>query len=64
MWLPQTMGVAPLRLGISSFQATFSVVDHFSGTPFSVLTPFACGPRHAGQFSRGQRRDGSKADGD
>jgi hypothetical protein len=36
---------------MSSFHATFSVVDHFSGTPFSVLTPLAAGPRHAGQFS-------------
>ena len=45
------IGVAPLRLGIGSFHAMFSSVDHFVGSPFSLLMPLACGPRHAGQFS-------------
>ncbi len=47
------IGVAPLRLGIGTFQAMFSpvAVDHFSGSPVSVLWPVASGPRHWGQLS-------------
>ena len=45
------IGVDPLRPGIGSFQAMFSVVLHLSGRPFSVLMPFIAGPRHCGQFS-------------
>ncbi len=51
MWSPQMIGVAPVRLGIGSFQATFSSGDHFTGSPFSLLTPLRRGPRHCGQFS-------------
>src|SRR5688500_8745514 len=49
----QTIGVAPLRDGIASFHAMFSPVDvdHFTGSPFSPLTPVNCGPRHCGQLS-------------
>src|SRR5437867_7676196 len=31
--LPQTIGVEPDHAGMASFQATFSVGDHFSGRP-------------------------------
>ena len=48
---PQMIGVDPLRPGIASFHAMFSVGLHLSGSPFSVLTPFIAGPRHCGQFS-------------
>ena len=48
---PQTIGVAPLRIGSGVFQATFSVGDHFAGRPFSGLAPSSCGPRHCGQLS-------------
>ena len=37
----QMIGVAPLRLGIGSFHAMFSAVDHFVGSPFSLLMPLA-----------------------
>src|SRR5580700_9172125 len=37
MWSPQTIGVAPLQAGRATFQAIFSVADHFSGRPVSVL---------------------------
>ena len=47
----QTIGVAPLRLGIASFQATFSVWVQLVGRPRSRLTPFSSGPRHCGQLS-------------
>jgi hypothetical protein len=33
----------------------FSVVDHFVGSPFSVLMPLASGPRQAGQLSAAER---------
>ena len=45
------IGVDPLRPGIGSFHAMFSVVDHFTGSPVSELMPFIPGPRQAGQFS-------------
>ena len=47
------IGVAPLRLGIGTFQAMLSpvAVDHFTGSPFSAPAPVASGPRHCGQFS-------------
>ena len=48
---PQMIGVEPLRPGIASFHAMFSVGLHLSGRPFSALTPFIAGPRHCGQFS-------------
>src|SRR5215204_3872633 len=53
MWFCQMIGVAPLRLGIGSFQAMLSPVsdDHFSGSPFASLTPFIRGPRQCGQFA-------------
>src|SRR5688500_12249272 len=47
----QMIGVDPLRPGIGNFQAMFSSVDHFRGSPRSVLMPFMAGPRQAGQFS-------------
>ena len=47
----QTMGVAPLRLGMASFQATFSVWVQVLVSPRSRLTPFNSGPRHCGQLS-------------
>src|SRR5437870_13540563 len=45
------MGVAPVRLGIASFHAMFSVLLQRTGRFFSVLVPFRNGPRHCGQFS-------------
>src|SRR5262249_54861479 len=51
MLLPQMMGVAPVLLGIASFQTTCSVVLQRSGRSFSPLMPFRFGPRHCGQFS-------------
>ena len=48
---PQMIGVEPLRPGIASFHAMFSVGLHLTGRPFSALTPFIAGPRHCGQFS-------------
>src|SRR5580692_3571303 len=50
---PHTIGVAPDRPGISSFQAMFSVALQCSGRFFSVLMPFMEGPRHCGQSSAG-----------
>src|SRR5512145_66082 len=50
IWLPQMIGVDPLRLGIGSFHAMFSSIDHLIGSPFSALTPLSLGPRHCGQF--------------
>src|ERR1017187_620756 len=50
-WLPQMIGVAPVLLGMASFQAMFSFVLQWSGRPFSLLRPFRLGPRHCGQFS-------------
>ena len=47
----QMIGVAPLRLGIGSFQATFSVWVQLVTRPRSRLTPFSSGPRHCGQLS-------------
>ena len=47
----QMIGVEPDNAGMASFQATFSVWDHFTGRFFSVLIPFRAGPRHCGQFS-------------
>src|SRR5215208_6196519 len=48
---PHTMGVEPLRSGIASFHATFSVGLHLSGRFRSALTPLRSGPRHCGQFA-------------
>src|SRR5215471_4936438 len=48
---PQIMGVAPVQLGIASFQVMFSSVLHLSGRFFSLLMPFREGPRHCGQLS-------------
>jgi hypothetical protein len=45
------MGVAPLRLGIASFQATFSTGVQVLVNPRSRLTPFKSGPLHCGQLS-------------
>src|SRR5215472_19157056 len=53
MWLPQMMGVAPVLLGMASFQTTFSVGLQWRGRSFSPLMPFRFGPRHCGQFSAG-----------
>jgi len=44
------IGVDPLYAGSASFQAMFSVLLHFTGSPVSALTPLAVGPRHAGQL--------------
>src|SRR5215471_19454508 len=51
MRLPQMIGVAPVLLGMESFQMTFSVVLQRSGRSFSLLVPLRFGPRHCGQFS-------------
>src|SRR5437016_5861462 len=51
MLLFQIIGVAPVLLGMANFQATFSVVLQWTGRFFSLLMPFAPGPRHCGQFS-------------
>src|SRR5580704_789188 len=56
-WFPQTIGVAPDRLGISSFHAIFSVALQCRGRSFSVLMPFMEGPRHCGQFSERAGRE-------
>jgi hypothetical protein len=45
------IGVAPVQLGIASFQVMFSSALHLSGRFFSVLMPFIVGPRHCGQLS-------------
>src|SRR5689334_2251221 len=51
IWLPQMIGVAPVLLGMGSFQSTFSVGLHRTGRFFSPLIPFNLGPRHCGQSS-------------
>src|ERR1700716_1653883 len=51
MLLSQIIGVAPVLLGMANFQPTFSVVLQWTGRFFSLLMPFAPGPRHCGQFS-------------
>src|SRR2546421_5683172 len=51
MLLSQIIGVAPVLLGMANFHATFSVVLQWTGRFFSLLMPFAPGPRHWGQFS-------------
>src|SRR5215813_2166529 len=48
---PQMIGVAPVQLGIPSFQVTFSSALHRTGRFFSALVPFRKGPRHCGQLS-------------
>src|SRR5688572_18768740 len=48
---PQTIGVAPLHSGNGNFHATLDSAVHLSGSPFSLLVPFSCGPRHWGQLS-------------
>src|SRR6266487_2688594 len=57
MLLPQMIGVAPVLLGMASFQTTFSVVLQRTGSSFSPLMPFKFGPRHCGQFSASRGRD-------
>ena len=42
----QTIGVAALRAGISSFQATLSSVLQVTGRFSSGLRPSSVGPRH------------------
>src|SRR6516165_8686369 len=54
MLFSQMIGVAPVLLGIASFQTTFSVVLQRTGRSLSPLTPFKLGPRHCGQFSAGK----------
>src|SRR6185436_7477585 len=44
-------GVAPVQLGIVSFQVTFSSALQRVGRFFSPLRPLRDGPRHCGQFS-------------
>src|ERR1035437_1993662 len=51
MLLPQTIGVAPVLLGMTNFQTTFSVTLQRTGRSFSLLIAFRIGPRHCGQFS-------------
>src|SRR5215475_9817658 len=48
---PQMIGVAPVQLGIASFQVMFSSALHLSGRFFSAQMPFIVGPRHCGQLS-------------
>src|SRR5664279_1737626 len=60
MWLPQMIGVAPVLLGIASFQTTFSVVLQRVGRSFSLLIPFRFGPRHCGQFSASIGRESAE----
>src|SRR5512134_3183965 len=48
---PQMIGVDPLRPGMGSFHAMFSVAFHLTGSPVAVLTPFSEGPRHCGQLA-------------
>jgi hypothetical protein len=45
------IGVDPEYCGTATFQAMFSVGDHFTGRFFSPLMPLSDGPRHCGQFS-------------
>ena len=50
----QMIGVAALQLGNLTRQATFSVSLQVTGRSLAVvLVPFACGPRHCGQFTLG-----------
>src|SRR5688500_18727587 len=51
MVLPQIIGVDPLREGIGSFHAMFSVGDQVRASPVSLPTPLSSGPRHCGQLS-------------
>jgi hypothetical protein len=48
---PQMIGVAPVRLGVASFQVMFSSWDHFRGRFFSADMPLRDGPLHCGQLS-------------
>src|SRR5262245_6462285 len=48
---PQMIGVDPLYAGSASFHAMFSVALHVVGSPASVDTPSAVGPRQAGQLA-------------
>src|SRR5262249_9833950 len=43
---PQMIGVAPVQLGIASFQVTFSSALQRVGRFFSLLMPLRNGPRH------------------
>ncbi len=58
--LSQTIGVAPVLLGMDSFQTTFSVVLQRTGRSFSLLVPFRPGPRHCGQFSADRGRQSAQ----
>src|SRR5882724_4028553 len=50
---PQTIGEDQPRPGISTFHATFSVADQWSGKFVLVATPRAPGPRNCGQETTG-----------
>jgi hypothetical protein len=43
-----------------AFQATFSWVLHFTGSPVSAEIPWLDGPRHCGQSSAANRTDKRK----
>src|ERR1700722_20389024 len=48
---PQTIGDDHPEPGTSTFQITFSVADHLSGSAGSSTTPVDPGPRNSGQLS-------------
>src|SRR5580658_8688009 len=48
---PHTIGDDQPEPGTSTFQTTFSVADHLSGSAGSSATPVDPGPRNCGQLS-------------
>src|SRR5580658_10041273 len=48
---PHTIGDDQPEPGTSTFQTTFSVADHLSGSAGSSTTPVDPGPRNCGQLS-------------
>ena len=56
---PHTIGEAQPRPGISTFQATFSVADHFAERNSPDPIPRAPGPRNWGQLDASVAKDAS-----
>src|SRR5262249_17690045 len=48
---PHMIGVAPVQLGIDSFQVMFTSALHLNGIFFSARMRLLFGPRHCGQLS-------------
>lgn len=49
------IGVEPVREGVGTVHAMFSVGDQVRARPVSLLTPLSPGPRHCGQLSAARR---------